>query len=237
MTAKTGTSKSQDNSDLTSKAYQAIRQMLFCNKIMPGQKIKYRDLAAEIGVSMTPVIQALKWLEFRNLVRREPNKGYYVNEVSAKEIREVYDTRLLIEVSLVPYIIENMDQAGLDTLEAAHQAYSDAVTQNRHSARMVTDMNFHMTLASLSGCRIQLKMLDELFDVLMLRYNRDLFFLSLMETSLDEHATILDGLKRKDEQQVEKTLYHHIKIVRDHIIAGMEALSADEAGRTLGHFI
>ncbi len=58
--------------DLTLTAYNAIRQMLFYNEIHPGQKIKYKDLAGRIGVSMTPVIQALKWLEFRNIVRHEP---------------------------------------------------------------------------------------------------------------------------------------------------------------------
>ncbi len=221
----------QDHSDLTSKAYQAIRHMLFCNQIMPGQKIKYRDLAALIGVSMTPVIQALKWLEFRNIVRHEPNKGYYVNEVSSTEIREIYDTRLLIEVSLVPDIMKHMDEKGIETLKHAHTSYARAVDENKHTSRMITDMNFHMALASLSGCRIQLKMLDELFDVLLLRYNRDLFFLSLMETSLEEHATILKGLEEKDEQQVTNTLHHHIKVVRDHIIEGMERLSADETER------
>ena len=56
-----------EKSDLTYKAYNAIRQMLFYNEIQPGQKIKYKDLASRIGVSMTPVIQALKWLEFRNI--------------------------------------------------------------------------------------------------------------------------------------------------------------------------
>ena len=69
------TKKKKEKSDLTYKAYSAIRQMLFYNEIQPGQKIKYKDLANRIGVSMTPVIQALKWLEFRNIVRHEANKG------------------------------------------------------------------------------------------------------------------------------------------------------------------
>ena len=81
--------KETEKSDLTYKAYHAIRKMLFYNEIQPGQKIKYKDLANRIGVSMTPVIQALKWLEFRNIVRHEANKGYYINEVSLKEIKEI----------------------------------------------------------------------------------------------------------------------------------------------------
>ena len=63
------TEKENGKSDLTWKAYMAIRQMLFYNEIHSGQKIKYKDLSTRIGVSMTPVIQALKWLEFTNIVR------------------------------------------------------------------------------------------------------------------------------------------------------------------------
>ena len=98
--------KESEKTDLTQKAYMAIRQMLFYNEIQAGQKIKYKDLSSRIGVSMTPVIQALKWLEFTNIVRHEPNRGYYVNEISVAEVVEVYDTRLLLEVSLVPKIIK-----------------------------------------------------------------------------------------------------------------------------------
>jgi DNA-binding GntR family transcriptional regulator len=54
----------KDARDSTWKAYTGIRNMLFHNEIMPGQKIAYRDLAERLGMSQTPVIQALKWLEF-----------------------------------------------------------------------------------------------------------------------------------------------------------------------------
>ena len=56
--------------DLTRKAYTGIRRMLFLNEITPGQKIHYRDLAEELGMSQTPVIHALRWLEFQGLETR-----------------------------------------------------------------------------------------------------------------------------------------------------------------------
>ena len=63
--------------DHTQKAYMGIRRMLFHNEIGPGQKISYRDLAERLKMSSTPVIQAFKQLEFQELVRHEPNHGYY----------------------------------------------------------------------------------------------------------------------------------------------------------------
>ncbi|MDX2508092.1 MAG: GntR family transcriptional regulator [Desulfobacterales bacterium] len=213
--------------DLTYKAYRSIRQMLFCNEILPGQKIKYKDLANRIGVSMTPVIQAIKWLEFRNIVRHEVNKGYYVNEVSLKEITEVYNTRLLIEVSLVSDTMKNLNAAGIKKLKKALENYKSAVAEDNYYKRIMTDMEYHMCLASLADSKIQFEMLQELFDVLLLRYSRNLYFSSVMDTSLKEHSDIFNSLEKRDKKGVDKALTYHITTVRDHIIKGMSRLIVD----------
>lgn len=221
------TNKEIETSDLTVKAYTAIRQMLFYNEIQPGQKIKYKDLANRIGVSMTPVIQALKWLEFRNIVRHENNKGYYINEVSLKEITEIYNARLLIEVAFVPDTIKNLNADGIKKLQKAMEKYKTAVAEDNYFKRIMTDMGFHMCLASLADSKIQLQILQELFDVLLLRYSRNLYFSSVMDTSLNEHSDILEYLEKADEEGVSKALTYHITIVRDHIIKGMSRLIVD----------
>ncbi|WP_024334215.1 GntR family transcriptional regulator [Desulfotignum balticum] len=222
------TQTTQNKSDLTFKAYMAIRQMLFYNEIQPGQKIKYKDLATRIGVSMTPVIQALKWLEFHNIVRHESNKGYYINEVSVKEITEIYDTRLLLEVSLVPGIIGHLNDQGIRKLAATLDAYKAAVAEDNYHKRIMTDMKFHMTLAALSKCHIQVKMLQELFDILLLRYNQNLFYLSMTGTSLAEHEDIFNSIKKRDQVRLEASLKFHVDTVRNHITQGMSRLVPDK---------
>ena len=87
--------------DLTKKAHMLIRQMMFHNEIVPGQKLAYRDLAKRLEMSLTPVSNALKYLEFQGLVRKELNRGYYTEPISVKEVQEIYDFRELIEVSLL----------------------------------------------------------------------------------------------------------------------------------------
>jgi DNA-binding GntR family transcriptional regulator len=223
---QTGTNKNKP--DLTYKAYMSIRQMLFYNEIQPGQKIKYKDLATRIGVSMTPVIQALKWLEFLNIVRHESNRGYYINEVSVKEITEVYDTRLLLEVSLVPDIIRHLNDQGIRRLAETFEDYNAAVSEDNYHKRIMTDMKFHMTLASLSRCHIQVKMLQELFDILLLRYNQNLFYLSMTGTSLAEHEEIFNSIKNRDQVRLEASLKFHVDTVRTHIINGMTRLVPDK---------
>jgi len=216
--------KKTEKMDLAQKAYQGIRQMLFYNEIIPGQKIKYQDLADKIGVSITPVIHALKWLEFKNIVSHEPNRGYFVNEVSLKEIKEIYDTRLLLEVSLVPEIINSVDDESLQRLKQSQDDYYAAVDEENYYRRLMTDMKFHLTLASISQCRIQLKMLQELFDMLLLKYTRNLVLLGILDSSLKEHATIFNSLENRDAVSLKNALTAHLDHVRTHITEGFKRM-------------
>ena len=218
MPKKIKETKFGERSDLVHKAYMGIRQMLFYNEITPGQKIKYQDLADRLDVSITPVNHALKWLEFKGIVRHEPNRGYYVNEVSLQEIREIYETRLVLEVAGLPQTVANLDEDGINQLQASLDAFEDKVKQSDYYGRLMTDMKFHFTLASLSQCRIQLKMLEELFDLLFLKYSRNLVLTSIMETSLGEHKEIFEGLMTRNLPEVQKLLSNHLLRVKDHIL-------------------
>lgn len=218
MPRKIKQTKFSERSDLVHKAYMGIRQMLFYNEITPGQKIKYQDLADRLDVSITPVNHALKWLEFKGIVRHEPNKGYYVNEVSLQEIREIYETRIVLEVAVLPQTVANLDENGIKQLQASLDAFEDKVKQSDYYGRLMTDMKFHFALASLSQCRIQLRMLEELFDLLFLKYSRNLVLTSIMETSLGEHQEIFESLKTRNLSEVQKLLASHLERVKGHIV-------------------
>ena len=216
--------KTTAKGDLAQHAYQGIRQMLFYNEIIPGQKIKYQDLADRLEVSITPVIHALKWLEFRGIVRHESNKGYYINEVSSQEIEEIYDTRILIEVSLVPDIMRNLNGKELQGLEQTLEEFQQAVDDGDYYKRLMTDKKFHITLASIAKHRLQLKMLQELFDLLLLKYSRNLLLLGIMDSSQQEHFQILDEVKNKSASKLQKAIADHLLNVKGHISEGFKRM-------------
>jgi DNA-binding GntR family transcriptional regulator len=219
--------KKPEKMDLAQKAYQGIRNMLFYNEIIPGQKIKYQDLADRIGVSITPVIHALKWLDFKNIVSHEPNCGYFVNEVSLSEIKEIYDTRLLLEVSLAPDSVRHLDDPWMKRMEGAFEAYQKAVREENYYTRLMTDMKFHLTLASISRCQVQLKILRDLFDMLLLKYTRNLILLGIMDSSLNEHVHIFNALAARDALGLQQALSDHLVHVRDAIIDGFKKMFQD----------
>ena len=203
------------------KAYLGICQMLFNNELNPGQKIAYKDLAQRLGVSTTPVIHALKLLELKGITRRETNKGYFINTITLQEVEEIFETRIALEVSLLPKTLKYLDQLAIEKLENALHAHDDAVAENDYSKRVMTDLRFHMTLASLSKTHIQVALLEDLFDRLLLKYSRDLFNVSIIETSQREHYAIMDGIKAKSLTQLTQALTHHLKQTQEHIIQGL----------------
>ena len=216
--------KPGERGDLAHKAYMGMRQMLMYNEILPGQKIKYQDLADRLGVSITPVIHALKWLEFKNIVRYEHNKGYYVNEADPQEIKEIYETRIVLEVAILPKTLANLDDEGIQRLQAAFDAFGEKVKESDYYGRLISDMKFHFTLASLSQCRIQLRILEELFDLLFLRYSHNLVIASISETSLQEHQEILDSLVARDLPRLKQAVSGHLENVKDHIVDNLDRM-------------
>jgi len=214
--------------DHTLKAFNGIRRMLFHNEIAPGQKIVYADLAKRLDMSPTPVIQALKWLEFQGIVRREPNRGYFTEPISLKEVKEIYEMRELVELSLLPKIVENLDEAGILKLKQALEEHRNASSRVYLNERLLKDMDFHLVLASLSGCSVQQKVLKDLFDLLYLKYRGSILFVNFMDTVDTVHRDIFDAVTRRDTDQAQKVLSAHIKDVQRHVLEGLGRMIAEK---------
>jgi len=212
----------------TRKAYQGIRQMLFHNEIVPGQKIAYRDLAERLGMSQTPVIQALKWLEFQGLVRHEHHRGYYTEPVSIQEVEEIYDFREQIELALLRQTMKRLDKAAVKTLEASLEAHLKASREIYLHDRLIKDMAFHLTLAGLSGNRIQHQTLRLLFDRLYLKYGGNILFATSMDKADTAHKELFTHICNQRPADANAVLSRHIQSVKKHVLTGLERLRTEK---------
>jgi DNA-binding GntR family transcriptional regulator len=211
--------------DYTHEAYMGIRRMFFLNEIVPGQKISYGDLAKRLAMSTTPVIQALKRLEFQGLVRHEPNRGYYTEEISLKEITEIYEFRELIEASLLPKTIERIDKRGLAKLKKALDNHLEAVRDIYLKDRLLKDMEFHLVLAQLSGCAIQINTLKSLFDLLYLKYRGNILFVTPMDTVDAQHIKLYEFIAQGNLEGADRILRQHISNVKEHAVICIERMN------------
>lgn len=220
--------KATPGADHTHMAYQGIRQMLFHNEIVPGQKIAYRDLAERLGMSQTPVIQALKWLEVRGLVRHERHRGYYTEPVSIQEVEEIYDFREQIELALLPQTMARLDDAALKRLEGSLDAHLRASREVYLYDRLLKDMEFHLTLASLAGNRVQHQALRLLFDLLYLKYGGNILFSTSMDKADEAHKNLYGHIHGNRLSEAEAVLSEHIDSVKRHVLKGLERLMQEK---------
>jgi DNA-binding GntR family transcriptional regulator len=205
--------------DLTLTAYNAIRKMLLFNEIAIGQKIHYPDIAKTLEMSPTPVIQALKWMQFQGLVRHEKNQGFYLEDISIEDVELLYQIRLSIETMLLRRSMQRLDEAGIQRLKSSLDEFLEANRKKQPKIRILKDIEFHKTLASLSGGRHANLILQHIFDLLYLKYRT---YLLMLDSGRKGHQEIFDLIENRDEQGAVDALTQHIQGVCSDIVKQLE---------------
>ncbi|MFH1079770.1 MAG: GntR family transcriptional regulator [Pseudomonadota bacterium] len=209
-------------------AYQGIRHMLYNKELVPGQRIANRDLAEKLKLSPTPIIQALKWLELQGFVRHEPNRGYSMAPFSLKEIEELYELRELIEPSLISAAIEKIDKKGLIELKAALEAHLSAEREFYLKERLFKNREFHMTLAYLSGKATQVRILQNVFDMLFLKYGGNYFPISSLSSTDQAHQEIYDAVALRSLERAQSVLKNHLTNVKIQVMTSIKKVLAEQ---------
>lgn len=219
--------KSVGTKDLTREAYNDIRRMIFSNELNPGQKVPYRRMAEGLKMSLTPVVQALKHMEFLGLVRHEQNKGFFVENVTSQEIDEAYQLRELLEPRLLAQTIPRLDDRGEKLIQKALDEYLDACRKGSLKLKLVKDIQFHMTMAELSDQKISIRMLRHLFDFLYLRFSQELLFSKPWEDASQAHSEIFSAIQNRDVKQATGLLEVHISSIHKNALDGIDDRLSD----------
>jgi len=212
--------------DSSQIAFQGIRRLLYTKELVASQKISTAEIAEKLQLSPTPVIQALKRLELLGFVSHEPNRGFHVTPFSIKEIEEIYEMRELLEPSLLRVTIENLRKEGIAELKKAMEAHLSAERDFYSKERLFKNKEFHLTLASLSGKETQIRILQNLFDVLFLKYG------GLPSTSLtatdQEHQAIFDSVAMRSLDRAQRVLKNHITNVKTQFLSSVRKMLAEQ---------
>lgn len=219
---------SQGNSGRTQQAYEGIRRMLFYNEVVPGQKVSYRELAEKLGMSLTPVIQAMKRLEHQGLVQHEPNRGYFTAPMSIQEVEEIFDLRELIEISLLPAVIDNINNSALRQLRLIIKEDATAPKEDFLNQKLLNDWKFHLAVAAISGRRTQLNILEHLFDLLYLKYRGSLLFVASQKTVGSLHEQLILSLENRDLKQTRKIMRKHFRTIKGHALKALNSMMVDK---------
>jgi len=212
--------KVNHHATLADQAYRAIRDALLALELKPGDAIVEDDLAAQIGISKTPVRQALARLEQEGLVVRIPYKATYVADLDPGDAADILELRAVLEGLAAGSVAAEVDDATLDEAEAILDAYDKAVADGDLELAGRLGESFHKLVSGAAANRHIASMLDTL-DLQLQRlramsgYHHD-----RAVTSGQEHRAILAAMRARDGEAVERAFRTHRGSFVAHVAAG-----------------
>ena len=196
---------------------ELLRQRIFVSKagdLEPGAWIDELKLAAEYGISRTPLREAIKVLAAEGLVTMKMRRGAYVTEVNAKDLRDVFHLMAVLEADAAGTVANTATAQQLQELEALHQQLEKS-TKDRVKFFQLNEA-FHVKLLEVANNRWAGQMVADLRKVMKLNRAQSLLKAGRIEESLAEHAAIMAALTSRDAAAAQAAM-------RTHIESGQEA--------------
>ncbi|AXK34983.1 GntR family transcriptional regulator [Streptomyces armeniacus] len=209
---------------LADDVHEAIKELIMDNSIAPGERVSIDGLARQLGVSPTPVREALARLESAELVVKEPHRGYRTTALlNRDELEDLYRFRLLIEPWAAARAAERTDDAGRERLRTEMTSV-DAPRDDHYDAYKALaahDTRFHVLVAELAGSeqvRLAFERTHCHLHIFRLYYDR-----GVGQKTLEEHRLITDAVLSGDPEaadaamrnHLEKALYERLRPVSD----------------------
>jgi DNA-binding GntR family transcriptional regulator len=214
--------KPRGGENLSARVYAQIKDLILCNEVMPGQKLHHQELSDRLGVSRTPVREALTRLVQEGYVSFLPNRGFTCKEIRMQEAEELYDLREALEAFAVEKAVETLTDDALDTLSTRMNLYGAHVRRRFSRERLVYDQDVHLEIARLSGHSTLIRALTQVFERIILKRRTDgLYDPARGLTAHQEHLQLLQAMKRRDATQAVGIVRAHIRAGRDNVLADL----------------
>lgn len=204
------------------EAYEAIKGLVVERKLFPGQKIIYRELEAELGMSKTPIINGLMMLQQEGVVCVEKNRGFFMRPVSCDEAEQIYDLRERLEIIAAEYAIDNHQSDDIKLLEQKVRAYSNYQSPVYDRRRLEQDTAIHMQIAEMGR--------NDFFAAMIRRFYENIYFrLNVMALApavlqfKEEHEALVEAIRRRSLSETRRIIRTHTRAARKLMLAALKA--------------
>ncbi len=195
---------------LRGRVFNKIREDILSGAYHENEELKENTLASELGVSRTPVREALRQLELEGLVTIIPNRGAYVTGITSKDIHDIYMIRSYLEGLCAKLACENITEEQIEALEEVLYL-SDFHARRGHFEQLVElDNKFHDLIYKASGSKILDHVLSDFHHYVERVRKITLSHPNRASKSSEEHAAILGAIKARDKELAERLAHEHI---------------------------
>lgn len=206
---------------LREQAGQVIRAGIIAGELEPGEIYSATVLADRLGVSPTPVREAMLDLANVGLVEAVRNRGFRVLTPDEADLDEIGELRLMVEVPGTRLVVERATDEELATLERVVADLETAAEESDLAGFLLADRQFHLGLMEMTGNRRLVRLVEQLRDQTRLIGLKELAEARRLTDSAREHRGLLEALEARDADKVENLMRVHIEHTRG-IWAGRE---------------
>jgi DNA-binding GntR family transcriptional regulator len=210
---------------LVDDAYRKLKDAIRENEFSPGYQGSEQEIATRLGMSRTPVHEALIRLQEEGLVRVLPRRGVVICAISADDMREIYDVIIALEAAAAELLSERPSQERLSTareLESANKAMENALKKDDLTAWAKADELFHKLLLEHSGNQRLLRMYHTIMDQSHRARMITLRIRPSPEGSVKEHRSIVDAIKRGSPSEARELAKQHRVRARNQLVPLLE---------------
>ena len=208
----------QNHRPLREIVYEQLKRQILTGRITPGTRMMEVELADEMGVSRTPVREAIRKLEKEGLVTIEPRRGAYASDISVKDMVDTLEVREDLEGLAAALAAERMTEEQIDELVKITEGYSEAILNSDTEKIIHYDEKFHKHIVSCSGNKTLIQ-LSEIVQELALRF-RYIYYddFSRYENMPVEHRQIIAAITSGDADTARMSADSHVKKLKEFVI-------------------
>ena len=217
---------------LKQHAYQVIREKLMTGAIQPGGRLSDDAFAKELGISRSPVREAISQLVSEGLIDHRPRSGAYLRVPDLRELDELYEARIALESFAAAKAAEQMCAADLKELDringktrstvVACRSFPNKIADQRLTDRFLSlDYEFHMLILRAAGNERVMKMVSDckmmtrVFGHVPIDHD-----LTLLASTFGQHLRIARAIHRRDVDNAKFWMESHIRFARDAVLKG-----------------
>ena len=202
-------------------AYRTLKQNIIATTLAPGSMVSENALAAELGISRTPVREALIELSKAELVEILPQKGCRITKIDGSLVEEAHFMRLVLERAIVEMICDTAQERDLEPLEDNLRLQEFYLARPSPEKLLELDNEFHRQMFVI--CRMN--RVHYLMSSIMMHFDRvrSLSLQSIKDLKIvDDHRALLDAIRAKDKQRASRITTEHLERYRvdENIIRG-----------------
>ena len=195
---------------LAKMAYEAIRQSILSGQWEIGELYNEKAIAADLGISRTPVREALLELASQDLILFLPRRGLMVNRFTRRDVDEIFELRKAIEMAAVEKITVTSPPFDLFEIEESLLSQRKAVKQKDYLAFMEADRLFHTSFSELTNNRRLIAILDNIRDMIHVMGAKALALEGRAVEVIKEHQTILEAVKKGRSEEARRAMAYHL---------------------------